>query len=130
MPIKKASSKISVAKNNTSVPLHIIAVGASAGGLEALQEFLSHLPVLENCCILIAQHLSPTHKSMLVQLLSRETALLVEEAEHGKLLASNRVYITPPDKEITIIQTKIHLQKRLPQAGKSVCGTNQRPRPQ
>ncbi len=90
---------------------HIIAVGASAGGLEALQDFLSHLPDLINSCIIVAQHLSPTHKSMLVQLLSRETKLAVDEATHGNLLQANKVYITPPDKEITILQGKIHLQK-------------------
>lgn len=92
--------------------LNIIAIGASAGGLEALQDFLSSLPELNNAVILIAQHLSPTHKSMLVQLLSKETKLTVEEASSGTLLAPNKVYITPPDNEITISPNlKIRLQK-------------------
>lgn len=96
----------------SSENLHIIAIGASAGGLEALQDFLSTIPVLKNTAILIAQHLSPTHKSMLVQLLSKETALKVEEAKSGLALAPNTVYITPPDNEISIGKDlKIHLQK-------------------
>lgn len=92
-------------------PLTIIAIGASAGGLEALQEFIAHLPELNNFCILIAQHLSPTHKSMLVELLSRETKRNVQEATHGAILESNKIYITPPDNEITIVDGFIHLQK-------------------
>lgn len=98
-------------------PLYIIAIGASAGGLEALQEFLSHLPELDNCSIIVAQHLSPTHKSMLVQLLSRETQLVVAEAENGKLLERNKVYITPPDKEITVVNGTIILNRPSAQVG-------------
>ncbi|MCC5814998.1 MAG: hypothetical protein JJT78_09595, partial [Leptospira sp.] len=92
-------------------PLHIIAIGASAGGLEALQEFLAHLPDLDDSCILIAQHLSPTHKSMLVQLLSRQTTLRVSEAIHGHNLSAKTVYITPPDKEIYVQGDQIFLRK-------------------
>ncbi|MGY6522740.1 MAG: PAS domain S-box protein [Mongoliitalea sp.] len=96
----------------SSESINIIAIGASAGGLEALQDFLSTIPELKNTAILIAQHLSPTHKSMLVHLLSKETALTVEEAKSGLALAPNTVYITPPDNEISIGKDlKIHLQK-------------------
>jgi two-component system CheB/CheR fusion protein len=94
----------------------IIAVGASAGGLEALQDFLGNFPLeLKNVCIIIAQHLSPTHKSMLVQLLSRETKLTVEEAADGRPLEAGKVYITPPDSEISV--SEYHLRLRRPLAG-------------
>ncbi len=90
----------------------IIAVGASAGGLEALQDFLSHLPAeIRNTSIIIAQHLSPTHKSMLVQLLSRETKLNVIEASQGSSLLADTVYITPPDSEIVLENNRIELRK-------------------
>ncbi|AFL85146.1 PAS domain S-box [Belliella baltica DSM 15883] len=91
--------------------LKVIAIGASAGGLEALQDFLSHLPPIENVCLIIAQHLSPSHKSMLVSLLTKETKLEVAEAIHGDKLESNKIYITPPDSEITIYKGKIILNK-------------------
>ncbi|UJP64492.1 PAS domain S-box protein [Mongoliitalea daihaiensis] len=100
------------ASYTTQESLTIIAIGASAGGLEALQDFLSNLPILEKSAIIVAQHLSPTHKSMLVHLLSKETLLTVEEAKSGLKLVPNKVYITPPDKEITISrELKIILQK-------------------
>jgi len=91
---------------------YIIAIGASAGGLEALQEFLSHLPdELNNSSIVIAQHLSPSHKSRLVELLSRETDMVVTEAVHGMDLEPGMVYITPPNKEITVKKEKLSLTK-------------------
>lgn len=99
------------ANDPSDTPLTIIAIGASAGGLEALQEFLAHLPDLSNFCILIAQHLSPTHKSMLVELLSRDNKRNIQEATHGAKLETNKIFITPPDNEITIVDGFIHLQK-------------------
>jgi len=96
----------------------IIAIGASAGGLEALQDFLSHLPAkLDNASILIAQHLSPTHKSMLVQLLSRETKLTVIEAVEGVNISPNTVYITPPDKDILVSKNNILLRRPINATG-------------
>jgi len=95
----------------TNKTLHIVAIGASAGGLEALQDFLSHLPELPNTAIIIAQHLSPTHKSLLVELLSKQTQMQVAEAKHDAKLEANTVYITPPDKEITLSENFIKLQK-------------------
>ncbi|MDP2189194.1 MAG: PAS domain S-box protein [Sphingobacteriaceae bacterium] len=90
---------------------NIIAIGASAGGLEALQSFLLHLPELPNVSIIIAQHLSPTHKSLLVQLLSRQTNLKVAGAVHNERLAPNTVYIAPPNKDIFLSNFNIQLGK-------------------
>ncbi|WP_114751012.1 PAS domain S-box protein [Pleomorphovibrio marinus] len=92
-------------------PKHIIGIGASAGGLEALQEFLSHFPELPETCVIIAQHVSPTHKSRLVQLLSKETSLLIKEAVNGESLESNVVFITPPDRDILLNNGNIVLQQ-------------------
>ncbi|MGF1635424.1 MAG: PAS domain S-box protein, partial [Cyclobacteriaceae bacterium] len=104
-------------QKSTKSLINIIAVGASAGGLEAIQDFLSHLPALENTCIIIAQHLSPTNKSMLVELLGRKTNLIVYEAISGKTLQANKVYVTPPNSEITVSKGKIFLQKPVSDKG-------------
>jgi len=94
----------------------VIAVGASAGGLEALKEFLASLPSdIGNASVIIAQHLSPTHKSMMVQLLSKDARLSVAEAIHEQPVEPNTVYITPPDKQIIIAGGRIRLRK--PDAG-------------
>lgn len=92
--------------------LQVVGVGASAGGLEALQELISHLPEnLEGIAIIIAQHLSPTYKSMLVQLLSRQTPLEVLEAKNHQHIKSGTIYITPPDSEIVIKKGYLQLSK-------------------
>ncbi len=94
--------------------LIIIGVGASAGGLEALQEFLGNLmlkAIRQQIAIVIAQHLSPSYKSMLVQLLSRSTNLEVIEVFNGIKVQHSRVYITPPDSEISIKNNTLYLRK-------------------
>ncbi|GAB4337487.1 MAG: hypothetical protein OHK0038_15930 [Flammeovirgaceae bacterium] len=90
----------------------IVGIGASAGGLEALQELVSHLPQdIENVVIVIAQHLSPTYKSMLVQLLSRQTQLEVIEVKNGMPVLAGKIYITPPDSDIYIRKNFFVLEK-------------------
>lgn len=96
----------------------VVGIGASAGGLEALQDLISHLPEqLENIALVIAQHLSPTYKSMLVQLLSRQTKLPVLEIKSGSSIQANTIYITPPDSEVTISNNVFSLTKPSVSAG-------------
>lgn len=98
--------------DQTSRSHTIIAVGASAGGLEAIKELLASFPAnIGNASIIIAQHLSPTHKSMMVQLLSKDAALRVEEAIHEQPLEAGLVYITPPDKQIVVRDGHILLRR-------------------
>ena len=82
--------------------LIIVGIGASAGGLEALSALVKGLPKNNNSAYLVAQHLSPTHKTMLVDLLSRDTHLPVVDAQHGQYIQPDTVYITPPNKHIEI----------------------------
>ncbi len=81
-----------------------VAIGASAGGLEALKSFITKLPqkAERDITYIVAQHLSPTHKSMLVELLARETSLKVESVKHKKKPKPNVIYITPPDKDVYV----------------------------
>lgn len=104
--------------NKENYPHYIVAIGASAGGLEALQDFLTNFPVeLKNISIIIAQHLSPTHKSMLVQLLGKNSKLNVQEAKHHAIIETSQVYIAPPDADITVSNEKIILTKPQNQLG-------------
>jgi two-component system, chemotaxis family, CheB/CheR fusion protein len=95
---------------STGPELVVIGVGASAGGLEALGEFLLGLPHnLPPLAIIIAQHVSPVHAIHLVEILSRSTQLKVLEARDGLVLEPDCVYITPPDREIAITQSHLRL---------------------
>ncbi|MCB6183089.1 EAL domain-containing protein [Leeia sp. TBRC 13508] len=80
----------------------VVGIGASAGGLEALRELIEHLPLVENYCYVIAQHVSPTHVSMLVGLLSPLTSLKVEELIDQKPLEPGTIFITPPNKDVLV----------------------------
>jgi two-component system CheB/CheR fusion protein len=89
--------------NHDNSARYIVGIGASAGGLEALSELINHLPDrLENTALIIAQHLSPTYKSMLVELLSRETQHPVLEVKDHQEVRAGHIYVTPPDNNITL----------------------------
>lgn len=94
--------------------LVIVGLGASAGGLEALQLFLSNLPSdNDNIAYVVVQHLSPTHKSMMRDLLARETTFDVLEIQSGLAPKANTVYITPPDRDVTLHNGLFRLDKPL-----------------
>lgn len=80
----------------------IVGVGASAGGLEALSALISRLPADLGASYVIVQHMSPNHRSMLVQLLARETRMQVDEAQDGMRPQPNQIYITPPNRNIVL----------------------------
>jgi two-component system, chemotaxis family, CheB/CheR fusion protein len=80
----------------------IVAIGASAGGLEAIHEFFDNMPSNGNLSFIIIQHLSPDYKSLLVELISKHTNMQVYEATHGAKAESNCVYVIPNNKLLTI----------------------------
>ncbi|GAA1456005.1 EAL domain-containing protein [Williamsia maris] len=80
----------------------VIAVGSSAGGIEALSALLSTASVGRNECFVVAQHLSPTDTSVLPALLARVTSLQVTPATDGAPLASDVVYVTPPGMDVVV----------------------------
>jgi two-component system CheB/CheR fusion protein len=92
-------------------PHHIIAIGASAGGMEEINSFFDHTP-LDGVSYIIVQHLSPDFKSRMVELLARHSKLMVMEAEDGLTIQSNQVYLIPPDKFMTIQHGKLYLTEK------------------
>jgi two-component system CheB/CheR fusion protein len=92
-------------------PHHIIAIGASAGGLEELNIFFDHTPV-DGVSYVIVQHLSSDFKSRMVELLSRHSKLVVQEAEDGMEVLCNQVYLIPNDKFLTIHGQRLYLGEK------------------
>ncbi|WP_291783128.1 chemotaxis protein CheB [Cecembia sp.] len=90
----------------------IVAIGASAGGLEAISEILKYLAPDTGMAFIFVQHLSPDHKSMLTSLLSKITNMTVQEVENKVLIKPNYFYIIPPDKEIAVEKGHIILSPR------------------
>ncbi len=87
----------------------VVAIGSSAGGLQALSRVLSPLPLEFPASILIVQHLDPHHKSMMSDLLSHQTKLRVKQAEHGEVLLPGVAYIAPPDEHFMVGPGKVQL---------------------
>ncbi len=87
----------------TRPALTVVGVGASAGGLEALQSMLSNLPTDTNMAFVVAQHLSPSYKSMMVDLLEKACTIPITSAVDNEVLEPNHVYICPPNYNIEIV---------------------------
>ena len=87
----------------------IVGIGASAGGLEALQDFFKEMPDDPGAAYVVIQHLSPDYKSIMDELLSKCTGMPVVVAEDGMEVKSNHVYLIPPKKELTIRENSLIL---------------------
>lgn len=84
------------------IPDYYVCLGASAGGLEAIESFVQSLPVKNNIAVIIIQHLSPNYKSMMVEILSKKTKIPVHEARNGMPVEGGHIYVIPPKKKMTI----------------------------
>ncbi len=80
----------------------VVAIAASAGGLNALGLVLSGLPEFFPAAVLIVQHLDPRHPSFMADILKRRTALQVKEAEEGERLRLGTVFIAPPNRHLLV----------------------------
>ncbi|MGB7189747.1 MAG: chemotaxis protein CheB, partial [Acidobacteriaceae bacterium] len=87
--------KKDAAAQNGAFP--IVAIGASAGGLEAYQEFFHALPPVTGMAFVVVQHLDPTHHSLLAEILGKATRMPVEEVKSGDKIRRDRVYVIPPN---------------------------------
>ncbi|MBD2338036.1 PAS domain-containing protein [Calothrix sp. FACHB-156] len=99
-------------ENNQDELFPIVGMGASAGGLEAFTELLSHLPNDTGMAFVIIQHLSPNQKSLLSEILSRSTQMPVVEVQNGMVVEPNHVYVIPPNTKMTISQGVLQLAPR------------------
>ena len=93
-------------------PTHYVAIGASAGGLEAIESFFSHMSPESGLGFIVIQHLSPDYKSLMVELLSKKTFMPVHRAEDGMLVLPDNVYLIPPKKNLTIFHGKLLLSEQ------------------
>lgn len=86
----------------SKVAFDLVAVAASAGGLNALRQVLSQLPAEFPVAIVVLQHLDPKHRSHLDSIFRRHTPLLVKQAEEGDSLSPGTVYIAPPNHHLLV----------------------------
>ncbi len=93
-------------------PKMYVGIGASAGGLEALELFFKNMPNNTDVAFIVVQHLSPDYKSMMVELLHRHTKMEVIRVEDGMDVDPNKIYLIPPKNNMTIFHGQLYLTKQ------------------
>jgi two-component system CheB/CheR fusion protein len=104
----------------SALPFPVVGIGASAGGLAAFEAFFSGMPldVEPEMAFVLVQHLAPDHKSMLSEIIQRCTRMQVAEVEDGMIVQKNRVYIIPPNSDMSFSNGRLQLQ--LPMASRGL----------
>lgn len=92
-----------------SVAFPIVGIGASAGGLEALEQFMKNVPVKCGMAFVIVQHLDPTRKGLMAELLQRCTPMKVTQVKDRTLVRQDCVYVIPLNKDMSILHGALHL---------------------
>ena len=106
-PAKVAPAETTVAPASASFP--IVGIGASAGGLEALEQFLGHVPAGSGLAFVIVQHLDPTQKGIMPELLQRATRMEVFQVKDRTKVRPDCVYVIPPNKDMSVLHGVLHL---------------------
>jgi two-component system, chemotaxis family, protein-glutamate methylesterase/glutaminase len=98
----KADEKPKCLPHFPQAAFDLVAIAASAGGLNAISEVLSKLPANFPAAIVIVQHLDPRHRSLMADILSRRTPLPVKQAEESDRVTPGTVYIAPPNRHLLV----------------------------
>ena len=102
-----------LAQETTSkLGFYIVGIGASAGGLQPLEQFFESLPVNSGGCFVVVQHLSPEFKSLMKELLGRRTKMPVFKVEDQMQPEADSVYLIPPGQNLTIRERRFHLSSQ------------------
>ncbi|WP_426447254.1 CheR family methyltransferase [Paenibacillus sp. S-38] len=96
---------------------YIVGIGASAGGLEALQQFFDHMRPDCGLSFVVVQHLSPNYKSFMAEILTKNTSMNIYEAEHLMEVRPNCIYLIPPKKDMTIVGRTLQVTEHRQKAG-------------
>jgi two-component system, chemotaxis family, CheB/CheR fusion protein len=129
-PIESTENESDIAQQDPNLatsllieaPFPVVGVAASAGGLEAFTQLLSHLPADTGMAFVLIQHLSPDHESLLTEILARATTMLVKEVENGMKVEPNQVYVIPPNTQMILLAGLLELSPREKVFGKYMPG--------
>ena len=105
MPASKQTKK----QISTSIGFPIVGIGASAGGLEALEQFFGNMPSGSGMAFVVIQHLDPNHKGIMPELLQRITEIKVVQVTDNLQVQANHLYVIPPNKNMSILNGCLHL---------------------
>src|SRR5688572_4799477 len=95
-------------------PSHIVGIGASAGGLEALERLFENMPVNSGMAFVVVQHLSPDFKSVMDELLARKTRIPIHRVEDSMKVERDAIYLIPPRKDMIVANGRLLLTDKDP----------------
>jgi len=114
----KSPSETTAPTQYTEKEFPIVGIGASAGGLKALEKFFDNTPPKENIAFVVIQHLDPKHESFMSGLLEKHTEMKVSTVENEQKIEPNHLYLKPPGKDVIVKNRTLYLQE--PREGKGV----------
>ncbi len=97
--------------------MYVIAIGASSGGISAINDFFDHMPLNTGASFVLVQHLSSKHKTVMKNLLSSRTSMRIREVEDNELIKPNMIYVMPPNKSMLFRDNRIVLVDKQEQLG-------------
>ncbi|HYE82342.1 MAG TPA: chemotaxis protein CheB [Clostridia bacterium] len=112
---KGKGTEVIVEENELSIPampkedFYVAGMGASAGGLEALEQFFANMPPVDNLAFVVIQHLSPDYKSFMPELLSKHTKMKVYQIQNGMQLGPGCIYLNPPKYNVAVSEGRFLL---------------------
>lgn len=107
--MKTKTSKIETLNITKNSDFLIVGIGASAGGLEALEQFFGNMPANNGLAFVVIQHLDPTRVDIMPELLQRITTMKVLQANDGIKVKPNCIYVIPPNKSMSLLNGALHL---------------------
>ncbi len=94
---------------SSNEPSYVVGIGASAGGLDALETFFSNMPDNSGMAFIVVSHLDPYHKSIMPELIQKFTKMKLFQAEDGMAVKPNHVYVAPANRDLGILHGIIQL---------------------
>lgn len=107
-----SSEETSAQTQQTQNLPYIVAIGASAGGLEAIERFFESMPADSDMAFVVIQHLSPDYKSLMAEILGKKTRMPAQRVEHGVQVQANTIYLIPPKKNMVIFHGRLLLTEK------------------
>jgi two-component system CheB/CheR fusion protein len=106
-PVEKKKDNPAIPSSNN--PFYVVGIGASAGGLDALERFFEHMPENAGMAFIVVTHLDPDHVSIMPELIQKSTKMKLFQAEDGMVIQPNHVYVAPANRDLGILHGTIQL---------------------
>jgi two-component system, chemotaxis family, CheB/CheR fusion protein len=107
--VKKEKAVSQAPPSSSDNSFYVVGIGASAGGLDALERFFKNMPEQSGMAFIVVSHLDPKHISIMPELIQKSTKMKIYQAEDGMKVRPNNVYVAPSNRDLAILHGTIQL---------------------